>query len=91
VSEPELVAEYEVACSACGSAAQRVLRSEDALAAEIEQLERFHRRRFARRSRARMQERASFTHDYPTRVVECEICGLLYRSPRPRASAVLEA
>jgi SAM-dependent methyltransferase len=91
VSQPELVPEYEVACSACGSAAQRVLRSQDALAEELAELERFHARRFARRSRARMQERASFTHDYPTRVVECEICGLLYRSPRPRASAVLAA
>lgn len=87
----ELAAEVEVPCVACGSAARRVLRSRDQLEREVEDLKRFHRRRLVRRARSSLQERASFTHDYLTRIVTCPGCGLLYRSPRPRADDVRSA
>jgi hypothetical protein len=44
-----------------------------------------------RRSRAALEERASFTHEYATRLLACCSCNLVYRSPRPAADSVLHA
>ena len=52
---------------------------------------RFHSDRLARRSRAALEERASFTHDYATSLLACRSCNLVYRSPRPAADSVLHA
>lgn len=90
MSDP-LEAVVEVPCVACGSDARRVLRTREQLDAELDLLRRFHVRRLARRVRGALQERASFTHDYPARIVSCAVCGLLYRTPRPQADDIREA
>lgn len=83
-----LAAAVEVACIACGDALPDVVRTRDELRGEQEALERFHRRRLRRWAGRALEERASFTHDYPTLLVRCRRCALLYRSPRPEAADV---
>jgi SAM-dependent methyltransferase len=90
-SSTALAPQVDVACDACGEVAADELCSSEALASQAELARRFHRARLARRSRAALEERASFTHDYATRLLACRKCGLLYRSPRPPAAAVLRA
>ena len=70
---------FELRCNAAELEAQQV------------ELERFHRARLARRRRGELAERARFTQDYVTDLVACETCGLLMRSPRPRATEVERA
>ncbi|HTO05939.1 MAG TPA: class I SAM-dependent methyltransferase [Myxococcota bacterium] len=86
-----LTPEVDVACAVCGELAADEVASPETLAAQAELARRFHRARLTRRSRAALEERASFTQDYPTRLLACRACGLLYRSPRPAAGAVLRA
>ncbi|HTO55569.1 MAG TPA: methyltransferase domain-containing protein [Myxococcota bacterium] len=90
-SGPALEPEVDVACDACGEVAADEVCSSENLAAQAELARRFHRARLARRSRAALDERARFTHDYATRLLACRRCELLYRSPRPAADAVLRA
>jgi SAM-dependent methyltransferase len=87
VLEPKV----EIACDACGAVATEELASSRELASQIELARRFHRDRLVRRSRATLEERASFTHDYATRLLVCRSCSLVYRSPRPTADSVLHA
>jgi SAM-dependent methyltransferase len=70
---------FELRCNAAELAAQQV------------ELEQFHRARLARRKRGELAERAQFTQDYVTDLVACMTCGLLMRSPRPRARDVARA
>jgi len=89
---PELEPEVEAAaCPVCASRSFDVLSDAAALEAQQRRAERFHRLRLARRRRGELAERASFTHDYATDLVACAGCGLLLRSPRPRAADVEEA
>jgi SAM-dependent methyltransferase len=88
---PELEPAIVPACTVCGGRRFEVLVDERALASERERVERFHRRRLARRRRGELAERAAFTQDYATALVRCELCGLLLRSPRPRSDEVAEA
>jgi SAM-dependent methyltransferase len=89
---PELEPETSAAaCPVCGSRRLGVLRRAAELADERRRAERFHERRLARRRRGELAERASFTHDYATNLLACEGCGLLLRSPRPRAADIEEA
>jgi SAM-dependent methyltransferase len=90
-SAASLGPEVEVACAVCGEVAADEVCSEGELAAQVDLARRFHLARLTRRSRAALEERASFTHDYPTRLLACRGCGLLYRSPRPAAAALLQA
>jgi SAM-dependent methyltransferase len=87
ILEPEV----EVSCDACGTSSAAVVCGAGELVAQREAARRFHRTRLRRRSRGALEERASFTHDYATQLLACRRCGLLYRSPRPEAAAVLEA
>jgi SAM-dependent methyltransferase len=70
---------FELRCNAAELAAQQV------------ELAHFHRARLARRRRGELAERAQFTQDYVTDLVACLTCGLLMRSPRPRAREVARA
>jgi len=90
-SAPVLEPEVEVGCDACGESAADEMASAADLAAQIELARRFHTARSTPRSRAALEERASFTHDYATRLLACRSCDLLYRSPRPAADSVLHA
>ena len=90
-AQPVLEPEVQVACDACGEADAEEVASSTELASQIELARRFHSERLSRRSRAALEERASFTHDYATRLLACSSCGLIYRSPRPAASSVLDA
>ena len=83
--------EVDVVCAACGKAVADQVCGPGELAAQLRAARAFHRARLRRRSRAALEERATFTHDYPTRLLACRQCGLLYRSPRPTAEAVLAA
>jgi SAM-dependent methyltransferase len=55
----------------------------------------FHRRRLRPAERdslsAALTERAEFTQDYATDIVACTDCGLVFRDPRPDASAIMHA
>ena len=86
-----LAPEIDVGCAVCGEAAGDEICSAAELAAQRECAQRFHLSRLRRRSRGALQERAHFTHDYPTSLIACARCGLVYRSPRPRARALLGA
>jgi SAM-dependent methyltransferase len=90
-SQTALEPEVEIACDACGETAADEVASSGTLASQAELARRFHRDRLARRSRAALEERASFTHDYATRLLACGSCDLIYRSPRPTAASVLQA
>src|SRR5688500_1742583 len=83
--------EVEIVCTACGAGAAATVCNAGELATQREAARRLHRVRLRRRTRGVLEERASFTHDYVTRLLQCRRCGLLYRSPRPAADAVLEA
>jgi SAM-dependent methyltransferase len=87
-SQVALTPEVDVACTACGETAAEVVASAARLAAQLATAKAFHRKRLRRRSRAALEERASFTHDYPTELLACKSCALVYRSPRPTTAAV---
>jgi len=83
--------EVEIACDACGAVAAEHVAGSRELASQAELARRFHRERLVRRSREALEERASFTHDYATRLLACRSCDLVYRSPRPATDSVLHA
>lgn len=87
---PQLEPEVVPSCPVCGGRRLDPLLDERGLAEQQERLERFHRRRLARRRRGELAERASFTQGYATALVRCG-CGLLLRSPRPRREDVERA
>src|SRR5262245_46111912 len=90
-SQHALAPEVDVVCVACGETAAVEIASVSSVAAQVRLGREFHRARLRRSSRAALEERASFTHDYATRVLSCARCSHLYRSPRPTAGAVLAA
>jgi SAM-dependent methyltransferase len=58
--------------------------------AQLEYVDRFHRRRL-RRSAARgdLRDRSDFTQDYATDILSCASCGLVYRRDQPRATTAV--
>jgi len=80
------------ACTVCGATARSEIQSAAAIAAQLEWLERFHRRRLKpsspRRQRAALEDRADFTQDEPRAIVSCRACGLVFRHPRRSPAAV---
>ena len=88
-SQTSLEPEVDIACDACGAVAAEEVASSAEIVSQIELARRFHRERLTRRSRAALEERASFTHDYATRLIACSTCNLVYRSPRPAADSIL--
>src|SRR5437879_6456496 len=86
----------EVTCAVCGSESHQVICAAGEVAAHLEYLRWFHRRRLragpgGRPPRDALEERAEFTQDYATDVVACDVCGLVFRSPRPTAAAIRRA
>lgn len=87
VAEP-LVA---VRCGVCGSEELDTICTAREVAAHLEYLRRFHRRRLRRGSEEALADRADFTQDYATDIVQCRQCGLVFRNPRPTAAAIARA
>jgi SAM-dependent methyltransferase len=87
----ELEPRVNPACVVCHGRTFELRCNTAELAAQQQELERFHRARLARRRRSELDERARFTQDYVTELVTCATCGLLMRSPRPRAADVERA
>ena len=82
----------EIDCPVCGSQHADILCSAQEIAVHHNYLRWFHRRRL--RSTASPQalaDRADFTQDYATAIVQCRECGLLRRTPRPPCDQIEQA
>jgi SAM-dependent methyltransferase len=76
----------QVACTVCGSQRFSMLCSAEEIEAHRHYLEWFHGRRLKPTASPRaLADRADFTQDYATNIVQCQECGLLMRHPRPSA------
>ncbi len=74
------------ACPVCGGTDSEELADAEAVRAEVEALWQFHTRRLHPRTPPEhLTDRVAFSQRPPLRVVECRICGLVYRNPRERA------
>jgi SAM-dependent methyltransferase len=80
-----------VACAVCAGEEQELVCGAREIAAHLEYLRRFHRRRLRRPTEEALADRAEFTQDYATDVVACGACGLLFRNPRPTERAISRA
>src|SRR5258706_15827589 len=68
----------------------------DEVAAQLQYLRLFHRRRLqpvsnSKQSKEAFADRATFTQDYVTNIVACTYCGLVLRTPHPSAEAITNA
>jgi 2-polyprenyl-3-methyl-5-hydroxy-6-metoxy-1,4-benzoquinol methylase len=84
---------YELArCLVCGSADGRQLADGESMRGEIESLWAFHTRRLHSRIPPKhLTDRLAFSQHAPLRLVECDVCGLVYRNPVERAHELKEA
>jgi SAM-dependent methyltransferase len=84
---------YELArCLVCGSADGREVVDSDGVRAEVEALWAFHTRRLRAQTPAtHLTDRVAFSQHAPLRLVECSVCGLVYRNPIERARELDEA
>lgn len=81
---------YELArCPVCAGADTRQLADHDAVRREVEALWEFHTRRLRPGTPpARLTDRVAFSQHPPFRIVECLVCGQVYRNPREREHVV---
>ena len=81
---------YELArCHVCGGADTDEVADAEEVRAEVEALWEFHTRRVAGATPPeKLLDRAAFSEPPPVRVVRCRACGLVYRNPQERASAL---
>jgi SAM-dependent methyltransferase len=77
-------------CTVCGSEATTVVCSASEIAVHQRFLQRFHRRRLKRTKRRTLADRAEFTQDDVTAIVECGGCGHVFRARRPDANDAVE-
>jgi SAM-dependent methyltransferase len=84
---------YELArCLVCGSADGREVVDSEGMRAEVEALWAFHTRRLrAQTPPTHLTDRVAFSQHAPLRLVECSVCGLVYRNPIERARELDEA
>ena len=80
-----------VDCAVCGGAEHERISTAAEVEAQLAYLRRFHKRRLRAPSEQALADRAEFTQDYATDVVQCRECGLLFRNPRPTERAVARA
>lgn len=81
----------DVPCLICGGEQLDIVASAADIEAQLRDLEIFHRRRRIGSRPADLADRADFTQGYPAHVVECRICGFIFRNPRPVMLAVTSA
>ncbi len=95
MNERKIEPEVEVDCIVCGNRGHETICDEIEVQAQLDYLERFHRRRLRPASRRSSSEaladRSDFTQDYATAIVRCVGCDLVFRESRPRAAAVTAA
>lgn len=73
-----------VPCTVCGTGEFDLVCPSREIEIQMEYLRRFHRARLKPDAPASaLADRAEFTQDYPTDLVSCRECGLLFRNPRP--------
>lgn len=84
---------YELArCLVCGSTDGRAVADSDDVRTEVEALWAFHTRRLrAQTPPTHLTDRVAFSQHAPLRLVECNVCGLVYRNPVERARELDEA
>lgn len=76
-------------CIVCGGLSATVVAESDDIRAEIEQLWAYHGRRLRPETPPeRLRDRVAFSEPPPVRLVQCEVCGLVYRNPAERAREV---
>lgn len=80
-----------VRCAVCGSEGQETICTAHEVEAQLTYLRRFHRRRLRRITERALADRAEFTQDYATDIVQCAGCGLVFRNPRPSPQAIARA
>ena len=74
------------ACPVCAGTDSTELADPDAVRAEVEALWKFHTRRLDPATPPEhLTDRVAFSQRPPLRVVQCRVCGLVYRNPRERA------
>lgn len=78
----------DVKCLICGGGHVAILASTIDIEAQLRILKDFHRRRRIESQTDDLADRAEFTQDYSTQVVQCRTCGFIYRSPRPVTAAI---
>ena len=81
---------YELArCAVCDGADATEIAGPDDLRAEAELLWDFHMRRLSPRTPPeRLVDRVAFSQPRPWRVVRCDACGLVYRNPAEKRTAL---
>jgi 2-polyprenyl-3-methyl-5-hydroxy-6-metoxy-1,4-benzoquinol methylase len=84
---------YELArCLVCGSANGSELADSESMRGEVEALWAFHTRRLHPRIPPKhLTDRLAFSQHPPLRLVQCDVCGLVYRNPVERAHELREA
>ena len=81
----------DVPCLICGGSQLVTIASEADIEAELRLVQKFHQQRRRPSEREGLADRAEFTQDYPTSVVECRACGFIFRTPRPSIASVTGA
>ena len=81
---------YEpTSCIACGARDSRLVADGEALRAELEALWEYHTRRVVPGTPPRqLADRTAFSQPLALRLVECAVCGLVFRNPIERAHEV---
>lgn len=87
----EQEARIRIGCPLCGAGGARLVCSVEDIEAQRAFLQRFYRSRWRAKSQATAADRVTFTQNYPTSIVACADCGLLYRNPRPLPEAITQA
>jgi SAM-dependent methyltransferase len=80
----------DVPCFICGGARYETLASMAELADQQRLLQAFHRQRRREDAQTDLKDRATFSQDDSTEVVQCLTCRFVYRNPRPTLRAVTE-
>src|SRR5581483_1513470 len=78
-------------CVICGGQTFTTVCTADEVAAHLQYLRHFHRRRLRLGSDGAFTDRATFTQDYITDIVACKYCRLVLRTPHPSTRAITAA
>ena len=81
-----------VPCAVCGCERFRTIVDDDGVREQLRLLRQFHLRRLRQfTDEHALDDRAQFTQDYPTSIVACCRCALVFRNPRPPTPTIERA